>query len=555
MVRARDWAAGLGLFLATAAVIWWQGTHLVVLWDFSYVLDMAARIAAGQMPYRDFPLVHTPGTFLVQAALIRLTGRVFWHTVVYISLIGGLGSVLAWRIALRILGGAWWLALAVSVPVVAVGVYCILPQPSYDCDTIFWVLVAVWAITRLDTRLDEPGAGLWPGFAAGIAATMPLWFKQNIGLPFLLMVVVSAIVLVFFGRREQRKALCGLLGGVGAAVFASILLLYFTAGIGNLLHWTVKFAGERRLPGMGAMIGMYCDPQLLWTLPALGVGGWLASKPQTRLRAAGVLLIAAPFVWAFSILLRSSDADDRAASLLALWPMILLAAAAVAVARLVRERASLGLEEFLPLLILAAIHGTLLSQQLWGSTYSIFPLLVLLAAGVFAAMSGAGWPRMAVAAVFSVTLLVCGGFYTASEDRLSYADFPPGPLVRSGFAALAGMATSGPYVSDFDELLRYAEVNIPADDGVILLPGEDPFYFVTGRKPRFPVLLFDPATDPYTSVETAAEASRRDIRWLVVKRRLQIRESPAPDRAGLEEQLVREFHPVAHLAGYDIYRR
>ena len=191
MVRARDWAAGLALFLATAAVILWQGTHLVVLWDFSYVLDNSARIAAGQMPYRDFPLVHTPGTFLIQAALIRLTGRVFWHTVVYISLIGGLGSVLAWRIALRILGGAWWPALAVSVPVVAVGVYCILPQPSYDCDTIFWVLVALWAIARLEAPVEVPQAGVWQGFAAGVAAVMPLWFKQNIGLPFLLMVVVS----------------------------------------------------------------------------------------------------------------------------------------------------------------------------------------------------------------------------------------------------------------------------------------------------------------------------------------------------------------------------
>lgn len=51
----RDWIAGLGLFAATAAVILWQNAHVAVLWDLSYVLDTANRIALGQMPYRDFP--------------------------------------------------------------------------------------------------------------------------------------------------------------------------------------------------------------------------------------------------------------------------------------------------------------------------------------------------------------------------------------------------------------------------------------------------------------------------------------------------------------------
>ena len=39
---------------------------------------------------------------------------------------------------------------------------------------------------------------------------------------------------------------------------------------------------------------------------------------------------------------------------------------------------------FLPLLLLAAIHGTFLSQQLWGSTYGIWPLLILLLAELLA---------------------------------------------------------------------------------------------------------------------------------------------------------------------------
>ena len=76
----RDWLAGR-LFAATASVILWQNAHVAVLWDISYTLDSATRIAAGQIPYRDFPFVHPPLTFLIQAAIMRLTGRVYFHHV------------------------------------------------------------------------------------------------------------------------------------------------------------------------------------------------------------------------------------------------------------------------------------------------------------------------------------------------------------------------------------------------------------------------------------------------------------------------------------------
>jgi hypothetical protein len=165
------------------------------------------------------------------------------------------------------------------------------------------------------------------------------------------------------------------------------------------------------------------------------------------------------------------------------------------------------------------------------------------------------WLAPAVAAVVSVVLLVCGGFYTASEERLSYAQFPDGPPVHSAFPALKGMATPGEYLPEFDELLRYASANIPVGDGLILIPGEDPFYFATGRVPQFPVLLFDPATDPYLPAEVAALVRARNIHWLIVKRDLEIKEDPTPERAATMQALLQEFTAVARLRGYDVYRR
>src|ERR1700719_1991378 len=93
-----DWAVGLFLFLATAAVVVWQNSRFAVLWDLSYILENSHRISLGDMPYRDFVLPYAPLTFLVQAALIKITGRVFFHHVLYCAVTGGLATVLSWRI-------------------------------------------------------------------------------------------------------------------------------------------------------------------------------------------------------------------------------------------------------------------------------------------------------------------------------------------------------------------------------------------------------------------------------------------------------------------------
>jgi len=91
------------LFFATALVVVWQNFRLGVLWDLSYILENSYRISLGDIPYRDFPLAHAPVTFLIQAALIKLTGRVFFHHELYCAAVGGLATLLTWRILLNLL--------------------------------------------------------------------------------------------------------------------------------------------------------------------------------------------------------------------------------------------------------------------------------------------------------------------------------------------------------------------------------------------------------------------------------------------------------------------
>ncbi|MDR3792795.1 MAG: hypothetical protein P4L03_05370 [Terracidiphilus sp.] len=578
--RLRDSIAAAGLLLATAAVVLWQNSHVAVLWDLGYVLDTATRIAQGQMPYRDFPLAHAPLTFLMQAAIIRLTGRVFFHHALYAAVAGGLGSVLAWRIALRALSGrvqgAWWVSLGLAAPLAVVGIYCIYPHPSYDCDAGLLALVDLWLLQRLGDKV-----GVLAGVIAGVALVLSIFAKQNIGLPLVAVVVGLIVVLLVAGRwRPERVELprawvfLAVLAGAAVAMAVAMALLAATVGLGNYWHWTMGFAAARRMPGLAAMAGVYSDPFLRWALPAAAAGLLLLRGPLARrgwaqtiwARAGAFALLAAPWVYTLASLLIYDDADERGDALLSLWPLVLVLAAGLVLARsveAVRGKRAVNLAALLPLAALAAIHGALMSQQLWGSTYALWPLFVYLAAELLAWLAEGvvpgekeSLPRWFVPALVgtaAVTLAVCGGFYTASEERLSYVDLDGSAAATSALPELAGLATPGPYLADFDQLAEFAQAAIPAGDTVLLLPGEGPFYFATGRAARFPVTLFDPATDPYSPEQLLAEARQRQAHWLVVKHALQIKENPMPEREATMKLLERQYFVVARLHGYDVY--
>jgi len=573
--RLRDTLAAAGVFLATAAIVLWQNAHVAVLWDLSYVLDTAARISHGQIPYRDFPLAHAPLTFVLHALLIRLAGRVFFFHVLLIASLGGLGTVLTWRMMLHSLRAAlnnnhaWAISVTLAAPLTVLGLYCIFPHPSYDCDAILAVLIALFMMQRLGVQnLDRPTPSA--ALLAGAASVLPLFFKQNIGLPFLGATLLLVVLLLLLGRftptAPDRRSLLLVLIGAGAALAAALLALHLVAGLPNYLHWTLGFAASRRMPGLATMLSIYSGAFLVLSLAAIAAGVLLLRGPLTRYgwvqtawtRRAAFLLLAAPFFFPLFTLTRTKASDTRGDSLLALFPLLLVLTGLLLLTRLRTLGHAPALAPLLPLAALAAIHGTLMSQQLWGSTYALWPLFFYLLTELLGWLMTAPltrWVGPALAATATAALLVCGALYTASEERLSYIDLSDQPPASSAHPALAGLATPGPYLADFDELLDYAQAHIDPLDAVVLLPGEDPFYFATGRAPQFPVLLFDPATDPYSPAQLMAEARQRQVKWVVLKHDLQMNSDPMPEREATLTRLLGDYRITARLRAYDVYRR
>ena len=90
------------LFAASAAFTFWRNTQVAVLVDIAYVLNTATRIAAGDVPYAQFPLVLAPGEFLIQALLIKAFGPHFLVQIAYATILGGLATVFTYAIARRL---------------------------------------------------------------------------------------------------------------------------------------------------------------------------------------------------------------------------------------------------------------------------------------------------------------------------------------------------------------------------------------------------------------------------------------------------------------------
>jgi hypothetical protein len=542
-----DHVTACGLFLVTAAVVIRQSSRLTVLWDLSYVLENATRIALGDVPYRDFPFPYAPLTFVMQAALIRLFGRSIVHHLAWAALAGGAATALTYSIIRHVVRSRAT-ALTLTLPLTILGIYCIFPHPFYDPDGCLLLLGLIYALIRV----ERPRSMV----LLGMASVLPLFVKQNIGLAFVSALVI--LIAVSADRRRLAPLLVGLIAGVAVAT-AGVALLF---GLGNYIRWTIRFAAERRLPPLAQQLSIFTDDDTLWWWLAVALAGAFAALPRTGAASEGLLterrrriaqrigaaMFAIPLLWSVVRFFITDDPLEPEVNLLRLWPLALACAGTLA---LVRWRRAEGAMQWMPLLVAAAIAGTFLSQSAWGSTYGIWPLLILLFAFLLRDMKYAP----AIAALLAGTILLAGWPYVRDNQRLTYAKWSEGPMHRSSLAPLRGLSMRGEWLPDFEELVAWSDAHIPRQDAIFSFPGEDLFYFTTGRRPRVPALLFDRTVNPFDARQLSAIADARHVRWLIVKKRLQINGAPMENLDETLALLRPRFAIVARLHDYDVYER
>jgi hypothetical protein len=153
--------------------------------DEGYFVQQAVRVLHGQIPYRDFQTLYTPGLAYVHAALFGLLGGPFWLAPRALALAAkGVLALLLFGMARPLVRQPLWAALP--------GVFLLIglddapvrwePHPGW-LSTLFAVLAA-WCLSHRPTAR-------WL-VAAGVSAGVAYVFKQNTGAFILAAVVVWA---------------------------------------------------------------------------------------------------------------------------------------------------------------------------------------------------------------------------------------------------------------------------------------------------------------------------------------------------------------------------
>lgn len=534
-----------------AGVVLYQTGRVASIWDLSYILEHAYRIALGDVPYKDFGIPHAPGTFLVQALIIKGFGISLRNHVVYAAIVSSL-TVLLTYLSLCFLNENRIINLTLTLPVAISGGFGIYPYPFYDPDCTFWMLAALAALLWARTRDHPPIAMAF----AGLLACIPALFKQNTGLVFLFFIHVSLLLLVFlrsesFRLRQYRWFLAGSLA-TGAAV---LLAIHFASGLDSFIYWTFTLPSRRRTPSLQLLLNLYLGEFVFIDLLLWILAYWIVRNRQTkgyiRPILAGLLFIA-PSVIVPALGARRLSIDYFFLYSLNVWQITLLVIGFISFLGLLLRPKENTFEKLLALLLCAVVNAAFLSQGVWGSTYGIAPLLSLMLCLLYGLLKVDQAALQKMFVLQGIVSALVMAMLVQSNSRLSYIDLHGAPE-RATLLVLAGLTTPGPWIHEMEQFLKVAQTEIPSEDPMMLVPGEDPFYFVTHRHPRFPVLTFDYTVNPYSDEELLRIAKERGVKWLIVKTHLQM-----SNRFGFEhfmDVFSKEFVLHRQIDGYEIFKR
>jgi hypothetical protein len=541
------------LFLGPFSVVLWHSSRLTVLWDLSYILEHAYRISLGDVPYRDFAIPHPPLTFVIQAAIIRLFDSSYALHVFYCAIVAGLTAVLIYGILRFQLaesrpGDRELQAFLLALPAVFLNGYCILSQPFYDPDCVFWLLVALYGLLSARSRPD----GGWRHVAAGVLILVPVFFKQNIGLAGF--AAVHGCLLLSASRHSlERRRYAAYLAGSLLATLVAAGLIHAWVGIRTYSYWTITYAVQKRPFATRRVLFIY-ENWRTWLALASAACGVLVSVRQRCapwMRRLALLLIALPLTYA-SLKVFSRPLSWEAAYF---WVIALIGGSAAGIADWFR--AGRRFESTMPVVAAAVVHGSFVSQGVGGSSYGVWPFLFIAMAApaaVLARSAAAGERRLlnGLFALVAVLLLAVGYLHVSREERLAFVD-TRGGVERAGLPRMKGLAAPGRYITEFERMVGRCAELVPPGESIVLVPGEDPFFFATRRRPRFPVVTFDDTITAYGAPQLTEMLRESRIDWVIVKTRLQLHDSPWSALPSLD--LARDYQVAEVLPGYVVLKR
>jgi len=243
--------------------------------DEGYFVQQAVRVLHGQVPYRDFDSLYTPGLAYVHAGLFAVLGGPFLLGPRALSLVARAGVVaLLYVLARPVVKHPAWAALPGAFLLVGFDPAPDRWEPHPGWPSTFFALAAVWLM-----------AGNHPA-AAGAAAALTYLFKQNAGA----FIFAALLVQTLPHWRSMATVMTGF------AVVTALWLVPLLVAIGGQVTLLASFVGSIN------QAGLYAPPEPTIVIPILcllgGVATWRATRePRLRwyvLAGAGLFLTQYP---------------------------------------------------------------------------------------------------------------------------------------------------------------------------------------------------------------------------------------------------------------------
>ena len=214
-----------------------QSQNINSLYDISYLITNWYRIAEGQIPYRDFILVHNPGSFIIGGLLFKAFGNSYYVVLSWTCFVNLFALLSLRRILIKlklseIERSTLTILLSFVLP------YSISALPNYDADSTFAVLLCLLLFIHLILAKSTSWLA-W--FSFGVLSVLPFTIKQNIGLAFVFSMVLVLCIGGYF------RELLQFIGGIATTLVILAFAMSLLEILGDWWNYSIVFAAKSRL--------------------------------------------------------------------------------------------------------------------------------------------------------------------------------------------------------------------------------------------------------------------------------------------------------------------
>lgn len=539
--------------IVSALMVFIQGSRIIPLIDYSFMMENAYRIFSGQLPYKDFILVYPPGTFFIMAKLMNWFGLSNYVQLAYAMLINFLIILITFNV-LQMLNNKRVLNIFLTLPIIFTG-YVIYPFPIYDVNAGFLILLAVWSIIYLFKRKNN----LLYCFFAGILIALPPLFKQNVGLIFEFSAIAMLLTsVVFKSKLFSLKHFFTVITGVLAVNLSFCIWLYFNHMQADYLYMIFISPSKTRplLPSLFNMLTFAVSKTtLLYYLSFVPLFFIMPNEKFSqnikKMALTGSIILSSLII-PFLILKNPLTAYEYYFSV---WYLVLIAVFTSIFVKILHKKIQDNLCELIVLIVISLTSlSSFLSQGVLGSSYGIWPLLMIMIAGLISLFKENIDIFVLPAVCFSLLLTVLLISYNYRLDRMAAYINYFGDM--NGSKYIDYVKTRGNWLPDIDEMVDFVNNNIPKEDKVIDLPGEDPFYLLTGRKPLLKYFSLNSTAYIYPIEKIYDDIELNNIQWIIVKNKFQISNSGGfIDISNPLNKIKKNYYLYKNLKAYNVYKK